>query len=140
MDAGRANSRLKGGNCLSIPCDRFVTGLVPQCGGREFDPPTSILDSTTYGRLEGLPLFFCDRFVNGIEDQSLDRKTCPFAGRVSVSESERSITKASLRLHHRLRLDEQRPHKTHGQHEFNNNRRPGVQRQPQRTVQTESGG
>jgi hypothetical protein len=45
----------------------------------------------------------------------------------------------ALRLHHRLRLDEQHPHEAHDQHEFNNNGRPGVQRQRQRTVQAESG-
>jgi hypothetical protein len=53
---------------------------------------------------------------------------------------ERSDDYASLQLHHGLRLDEQHPHEAHDQHEFNNNGRPSVQRQRQRTVQTDSGG
>ena len=32
---------------------------------------------------------------------------------------ERSCDYASLRLHHRFRLDDQHPHEAHDQHEFN---------------------
>ena len=58
--------------------------------------PTSILDSSTYGRSSDLPFLFCDRFVTGISeiDQSFDCTVCPFIRRVSVSSAhlDRRVT------------------------------------------------
>ena len=58
--------------------------------------PTSILESTAYGRSSDLPFLFCDRFVTGISeiDQSFDRAVCPFIGRVSVPSAhlDRRVT------------------------------------------------